>query len=758
MGTASSSLTSTAGWDKFGSSTSVSGKRGTRSDEDWDRWQSDLEFLEGARERFRVSVIAESNRRQQMLIDAKFAAGKQWDEWVELQRRQQGRPCLTLNRIPGFLNHVLNNMRQERPGIKVDPVGDGADEEIAEIRQGIIRHIEMISRAELAYDKAFENECITGLGYVRVVDGWADYRSMDQELYIQWVPNQFTVYEDPSAHRPDWTDGKYKFIVEDISIEEYRLRFGTNKEAASAENFQSTGDHAPFWFPNGKVRLAEYWYVEEESDQACKLADGTEILMSEIAEQHEGDPVDQWPEIVSSRPTKVPRVKWALITGLDVIKRRNWKGKFIPVIPFIGNQTELDGERLIFGMVRFAREAQRMYNYMYTSFVEIVALAPKAPWVAEFNQIQEFRNQYEMANTQPQAVLPYNNVSADNGAPLGPPQRQTFEPPIQAFVVGLKMCDDMLKSTFSIYDASLGEKGPQESGLAINSRKIESDLATFNWIDNFSKGLVLLGIVLDDLLPFYYNNPGKIIRIIQEDLTQRTVTMNQPTIVKGQQKIYDLTKGKFAISYSSGPGLPTRRQEASKAMLELAKVYPPLMQVAGPTVVRSMDWPDKDVIAAQMEKAQPPELRQQPDGAGIPSKPEDQQQIAQLSQMVQALSKLLGAATDKSQLQTQKEIWETFRTQMMSEVQLITAEMKANPAMAQNIANKAFEEMERVRQATETMLAAQQVHLQQAQAAQQQQPAPSSAAPGASAAAPPQAPMAPQPVPTGQPAGIPQGG
>lgn len=656
-------------------------------------------FMEDARERFRMSANAQDRQREEMRNDLRFYVGLQWDESIRAVRDQQGRPCLTINRIPGFVSHVTNNMRQQRPEIKIDPIADGADEEIANVRQGLIRHIEVKSQADIAGDKAFENLCIMGLGYVRVVDGWADDRSVtDQELRVDWVPNVFSVFEDPAATKPDWSDGKYKFIVEDITLLEFRRRFGKDKCPASLSEFTSIGAEQPYWLLGDKIRIAEYFHIEETDDILYELNDGTGVYGSEM-----GDPEDDsiWDDLKIGengqyvyRKAKRQHVMWTLLYGLGVLKQKKWLGKFIPVIPFIGNTTELEGERILVGMVRYARESQRMFNYAYSCLIEAIALAPRAPWIAEAGQVEDFLDQYSNANSNPQAVLMYRGKSID-GTLVPAPRRETAETPVQSLVEALKLADENLKSVFRIFDASLGQKGPQESGIAINSRKIESDLATYDWIDNFTNGLRFLGLVLDDLLQYYYNRPGRIIQILQEDLQRKPITMNQAG--DGQDAVYDLSKGKFAITVSTGPSFATRRQESSKNMIEMAKAYPPLMQSCGPMIIREMDWPGKDAIAAQLEKTLPPDLRQ-PDPDAPKDDPEQLKQvIAQMSQQIQVMAPALQKMADKKESDYQKEMFETFRTQMTQEVQLAIAMMKTGADTSRHLNEELFEEMKRVR-------------------------------------------------------------
>lgn len=673
-------------WDRLGDHTKATGSPTAPDPTDHVEQARVREFLQLARDRFQMAQVAEGPRRAEMLIDLRFRCGLQWDEAIKMQREKAGRPCLTINRIPGFLKHVTNAMRQARPEIKIDPVGDGADEEIAEIRQGLVRHILNNSHFEVPADTSFEQMSTMGLGWMRVVDAWAGF---NKELFVEWIPNTFSVYSDPAARRPDWSDAKWRFIVEDYDLKEFRAKFGAKREACGLENFKSIGDQGPSWMLNGKIRVAEYFHIEEEEDILCELPDGSTQLYSEM------DP-NLLESVVQTRPETVSRVVWTLMDGVEILKERKWKGKYIPVIPVIGNQVELDGERILVGMVRYARESQRMFNYMYSCFVEAVALAPKAPFIAEFDQISEFKDIWERANVDAVAVLPYRMKTSD-GMQAPPPQRQQAEPPVLAFVQGLKLADQNLKSTFSIFDAALGERGPQESGTAINSRKIESDLATYDWIDNFIRALTFLGIVLNDLLEHYYNEKGRIVQITREDLTVKAITINKTHLVDGKDAVYDLSKGKFSVHVSTGPAHSTKREEAARSMIELAKVYPPLWQAAGPRLVRAMDWPQKDAIAAQLEKMQPPELREKDPNQPGPTVEEQQQKLDQMQQMVQQLSEMLTEATDANEQARMKEEFATFRTQMQQETALAIAQIKTGSAEATYMNDRIFTELERIR-------------------------------------------------------------
>lgn len=677
----------------------------------------DSAFMQLARERFKLCVEAESERRTQMLMDLQFRCGDdsnqyQWEKTVLAQRSRKKRPCHTINRIPEFTKHVVNNMRQARPAIKVIPVGDGADQEQAEIRQGLIRHIEDNSQAAATYDTAFEHMCIMGLGWMRIVNDWSAADSFDQDLFIRWISNPFSVYSDPTAALPDWSDAQYRFVVNDLLPQEFVAKYGEER-MVSATNFQSIGDHSKYWMINGKIRVAEYFRIEQEKDYLCEIGGGKTRVLSKLpkdmysvdtdedgdlrtfmTDQQTGELVD----VGRARKCMIPVVYWSLISGLEKLEERRWPGTIIPVIPVIGNQFEVDGERLISGMVRYAREIQRLYNYVFSTLTEVIALAPRNQFIAEFDQIAEFRDMYERANIDPQAVLPYRMMVSPNGTALPPPQRQSANVEIAGLINALQVIDNMLKSIFGIYDASLGQRGPQESGLAINARKIESDTSTYDWGDNFIRAQMLLGRALDELLPFYYNTPGRIIQILRTDQKRVDVTLNQDFQQDGETKKFDLDNGRYSIEISTGPSDQTRRQNAVRSMADLFKGYPQGMAVCADIVVEAMDFPEHERLAARLRKALPQGLQdddQKPDPAVM------QQQNQQLQQMIQQLTQALHAATDKNELEQMKQIMETFRTEQTNETNRFIAEVKAGMEQAKFLGDKLFEEAERVRAAAE---------------------------------------------------------
>lgn len=625
--------------------------------EEQERKETVRRFLRLAQERFKLAADAESHWRKDMLDDWEFLIGKQWPADIETQRTQDGRPCLVMNRLPQFVRQITNEQRQQRPSIQINPVGDGADQDTAEILQGVVRHIEVNGNAEVAYDTAFEHCAGPGLGWLRVLTDYMDDSSLYQEIFIKAVRNPFTVYDDPAATEPDRSDANWRFVIEDIPRDEYREKY-PNSEAASMSDFTSTGDNAAEWATRDTIRVAEYFYVEEEPYTLYKLPGGS---------TSEEPPADQEADSLQGIHRTRRIVKWAKINAAECLeggpeegKEIALPGKYIPLVPVIGDDREVNGQRHISGLIRNAKDPQRMYNYWVSAATEMIALAPKAPFVGAEGQFKNHEKEWAESNVRNFAKLEYSPVTV-SGSLVGPPQRQTFEPPVQSINLMTKQADLDLKTTTGIYDPSLGQTKPDQSGKAINLLQKQSDISTLNFVDNLSRSIRCVGRILIDYVRRYYPR-AKVQRIINPDQSVKHVVIHNgaPSEAAGLaeqaqiNRIYDIGQGDYDVTVTVGPSYQSKRQEAVASMMAMVQAYPDVVKIAGDLIVRNMDWPGHQEIADRIKKTLPPNLL----AGNEDMDPEMQVQLlqAQLQQLGQQHAMLTEAVQKQSQVINEKQI------------------------------------------------------------------------------------------------------
>lgn len=617
--------------------------------------RSDL--LATMRSRFTMALSAYSDSREDELDDLRFMAGSPDNQWqwpadvLATRGSVQGqtinaRPCLTINKLPQHVRQVTNEQRQNRPSPKVIPADDNADVAVAEIFDGIIRHIEYMSDADVAYDTACDNQVIYGEGYIRILTEYTSDDSFDQDLKIGRVRNAFSVYMDPTIQDPCGADAKWCFITEDLLKADYERMF-PNAQPISSILARGIGDQSlSQWISQNTIRIAEYFYVD--------YVKTTLNLYPGNATAFEGTPQDAklraaFTQPLRSRQVDRRKIMWLKTNGYEVLEEREWAGKWIPVVRVVGNEFEVDGRMYVSGLVRNAKDAQRMYNYWVSQEAEMLALAPKAPFIGYGGQFEGYETQWKTANT---TNWPYLEVNPDvqDGAGNVLPLPQRAQPPMaQTGLIQAKMgAAEDIKATTGQYNASLGQQGNERSGKAILARQQEGDTGTYHFVDNLGRAIRHIARQLVDMIPKIYDTQ-RVARIIGVDGAVGMAKINpmQPEPVRKVvdqagvviEKIYNPSVGVYDVVITTGPSYLTKRQEAVEAMSNILQTSPQLWQVAGDLFIKNMDWPGAQEMAARFKKIIDPKVLAEDDKS--PELQAAEQQVQALSGQLNEVMSLL---------------------------------------------------------------------------------------------------------------------
>ena len=571
---------------------------------------SDDDILAEARAAFARAADAEAETRREALDDLRFARlGEQWPASVLNDRAREGRACLTVNRLPAFIRQVVNDARQNKPAIAVHPVDDGADPATAEVFNGLIRHIEQSSDAEVAYDTALDFAVTGGFGYFRINTRYAADDGFDQDIAIERVANPFSIYGDPEGAAADSSDWNTAFVVDSLP----RAAFAARWKGAEAVDWdgEGAGGRADASRPPGeRVQVAEFWRREAVRRTILALSDGQVVEEAVYAAQKAM--FDALGVRVVGRPREVAgqKVTQRIVSGAAVLETLDWPGRFIPIVPVWGEELMIDGRRRLRSLVRDAKDPQRMFNYWRTTSTELVALAPKAPFIGRKGAFETDSDKWATANVQSHAYIEYDGPE--------PPMRQGFAGvPAGALQEALNASDDM-KAIMGLHDASLGARSNETSGRAIMARQREGDVSTFHYIDNLSRAIRHAGRILIDLIPKVYGT-ARVIRVLGPDGSARRVGLatngdvakkgGQAQALKDVEGIYDLGAGRYDLTVRSGPSFTSRREEAASQMIELIRAYPAAAPVIGDLLARNLDWPGADEIAERLAGLVPPQAK-----------------------------------------------------------------------------------------------------------------------------------------------------
>lgn len=522
--------------------------------------------------------------------------GNQWD--AKLKARRGERPCYEFPKLSGHTRQVINEMKQARPQGKVRGVEDG-DRALAELMQGLCRNIESVSNAEQAYDIGFEPAVQGGMGAWRIVTDYFNQDDFDQDIRIKPIRNPFSVKFDPAAVEIDRRDGNFCFVEELIPTEEFERKYPD----AKLQDFDDDHDCRD-WREAGQVRIAEYWYKRPMQRELWALSDGAVVYADEVVVGEQGL-IDGGIQIVKRRMVDTHKVFMRLTNGHEFLtEEHEFPSKYIPIIPCWGNIQNVDGADYWQGMVRPSKDQQRLHNVHRTATVEAVAKAPKAPFIVKMKWIQKYLPYWNTANAEDRPFLPVDDEAPDDYAPQRTRQAEVPDALIQ--LAG--MDNDDMKAATGQYDASLGARSNETSGIAIGQRKQQGATATYNYIDNLTYAIRYTYEILVDMIPRVYDTP-RVVRVLGEDGGEEWKQLYQQVQDPrtGQMvTLNDISKGKYDVAVTVGPSFATQRMEAVANYADMAgqigNAFPPLAAILAYQVVKNTDLPGSEEVDKAMRK------------------------------------------------------------------------------------------------------------------------------------------------------------
>lgn len=695
------------------------------------------DIVQTIRARFTLVSNAENEQRRRELEDLRFDAGDQWADDVKAARGGQvvdgvpipARPMLTINKLDQPVQLIINQMRNAHLAINIHADSEDADDDTAEVLQGLIRHIEVASRAQLARQWAYERGVKVGRGFWRINKRYVEEsgEDFDQELVIDRILNQSSVYLDPFAQQPDWSDGNWAMVGGFVSAEQYKREFPDSKVSSQLDDdFAGEGDDSPDWMGETEdgqraVRVMEYFEVQRTPQVRVAYTNARGQL---VACWEEELPPDVPPDAVQQRRVSERRaVKWYKTNGVELLDEGDWDGQYIPIIPFVGREQNIDGKRRWIGIIHPSKDGQRLFNYSVSTAVETAALEPKAPFIGYEGQFEGHEQAWAQANIR---NFPYLEVKPTTigGQPAPLPQRNTNNANLGPSLALVQQADEYIKSTTFVYDPSLGSSAGSRSGRAVLALQQQADIGNSNYLDNLANiSMTYEAKVLLDLIPKIYDRPGRVARILGVDDEAKMILLNAPFVRDPQTgrpmpapmamagampaplgpppgpmpgppmpapaplKVlhYNLAAGKYTSTVSVGKAYRTRVEQASDELGQVLQASPNLMPMIGDLYFKYRDFPGHLEIAKRMKKMLPPPLHDddQPDPQALQAQLEQvQQQSSAMLQQMQAKIQELTDVIKAKQVEVQGQI-EAKRLEMETRETIARVQAEAAVAVAQ---------------------------------------------------------------------------
>ncbi|MFL5063485.1 MAG: portal protein [Xanthobacteraceae bacterium] len=646
------------------------------------------DLLATAAKRWASVFARERTNVEDAYTDLKFLASDDevhWGPGVRIERENAGRPCFVVNKLGQYVEQVTGDQRQMRPSMRVVPVDSRASTEVADILGGLMRYIEHRSAASTVYNRAAESQVSCGVGAWRVVTEYAADSTFNQEIGVQDIDDPVMVLFDSDATKLSRSDAMFAFVPVDLSRDAFEAQYPGKTVASFGESGVGFGDD---WVGDDHVRVAEYWYKQPEKKLLALLPDGG---IDDLTDERDPAKIEE----LKAAGARVEErdafcVYRAVISSTEVLEPpTKWPGRYIPIVPVLGREIRLGRRVVRKGVVRDARDAQRLYNFGVTAQVEWTSMQPKSPYVGTEKMFEEHADQWEAANIENRPYLAY---TPDPNAPGARPQREAPPQGSPALANMVQQAAADIEGTIGIYKSSIGAESNEKSGKAILAREKQADTSTYVFIQNFSEAIAHTARIVLDLIPHVYDTE-RVLRVIGVDGAEELIKVNQPNGIMEDGAdlpvLNDVTIGAYDVVLESGPSYATKREEAREGMMAFIQGMPNAAPLVADLIAKAMDWPNAEAFAERLKAGLPPQIaakEAEENGEGPP--PPDpamvQQQIQMQVQQAQAHIQDMQAQAE-AKLALERQAIDLAKREVMMQAKM--AQMQAQAAQAQPAAD-----------------------------------------------------------------------
>lgn len=590
-------------------------------------------IIEEAKRRFHAAKTASADQREDYKRCVRMTFGDQWEPAARTAREKAGRPALSFPVLHTYVQRVTNQARKERPQPKVNAVGEGASQKVAEVYEGLFRHVFTASAADVAFDTAVECAGSGGFGYYKFTTEYVADGSFDQEPRVRRILDPLTIFFDPNAIEPDYSDARFVFERRRMSKDEFKRTF----PGKQPNDWDDGDEYRADWEDGEDVFICEYSYVETKTRELWQMPDGVKAYRDEI----EASGLYEGVKPVQTRKEDQNTISKCIIDGAQVLEETVWLGKWLPIVPVLGKEVIVDGKRKLFSVISFALDGQKLVNATGSGVAEQLQLSSRAPWVGPKGSMKDKRWD---DSTQNWSKLEYEAFD-EEGRPLPPPTRNTYEAPVQALTQSLMLFTDNVKRAVGYVDTVQNPSQADLSGIAVQRREQQSDLTNAHFEDNLVRSQWHAGRILLDLIQKYIDTP-RAMRILAPDgtVSMQAITMALdggvvPMVAgyEGKEHIR-IDVGRYDVTISTGPSYTSRLEAETDALLKTLQADPNLWAGFADVLFKLMGYPELEQRARMLL---PPQIQEALANEEQNISPEAQAKIMQLATQLQATQQQL---------------------------------------------------------------------------------------------------------------------
>lgn len=536
-----------------------------------------------ALEEFDAIQAAVRDERLQCLEDRRFStiAGAQWEG--ALGEQFANKPRFEFNLTHRAVKRVMSEYRNNRITVDFVPPDGSRDDEMADHCDGLYRADEEACSADEAYDNAADEAFRGGFGAWRIRACYEDEEDEDNDRQrLRHEPifdADQSVFYDLGARRQDKSDAKRCYVLIPVPRKAYEAEYGDDPASWPKDMGKTDFD----WVTPDHVHVCEHYRVEMVSEKVrvYRGLTGEERKVTQAEWDADEGLADELKatgfRLVREKSIKRQKVRKLILNGSRVIEDCGYiAGKHIPIIPVYGERWVVDGIERCMGVVRMAKDAQRLHNLLMSWLAEMAARFDIEKPILTPEQVAGHADMWARDNIDKFPYLLINPITDASGQQVAsPPVGYTRAPQIPPAMAALSTLAQQALTDL-LGNAEAGDDMlSNQSGKAVELVQQRLDMQSFIYVSNLAKSHKRAGEVWLAMMKDIAVEESRRMKVLSPDGEAGSVVLNEPAYDpdKGIEYVRnDASTLSYDVSVSVGPSSTSRRSAIVRALTGVAAI------------------------------------------------------------------------------------------------------------------------------------------------------------------------------------------
>lgn len=521
--------------------------------------------------------------REYAANDMVFAWITQWDDSLlgESQLEYRGE----FNIIRKGMRHILSLLANRDVAVDFEPIEVGrGSSELSDLMDGLYRTTIRKLESREAFRIGRQETVTCGFGAWELQNEYNGVGNNQDIVRSPIYEANNTLFWDPNAILEDKSDATHVSIIKAFSregLEDYTEEL--TGERFLPGNFKTPEESYTFpWIiENERYFLGRFYYRDTMIERVHTFVD----MMGAPLEIRDADMdvrerflLDGGYQYHSTMERERHCVTRYIATGQDILEEVRVPGEHIPVVPMYGERQYVEGEEHYEGIVRLAKDPQRLRNFQLSYLASIVGQSPRRKPIFTADQIEGFEQFYELDGSRNNFpyLLQHRVTAMGEELPLGPVGEMPEQPMPQALAASIELSRQAVEDVINpglpqnLSDIDMSGRAVEEVGA-----RMDQQSALFQ--ESYKTALRRDAVVFASMAAEIYDTPRQV-TVTSPDgkRSQSQLMIPQFNGRTGQIEVMnDLTQAKFEIYADLRENYETEEKEVRADTRELITMLPP---------------------------------------------------------------------------------------------------------------------------------------------------------------------------------------